>query len=737
MFVTQGPLDPESRLFVGRSAELTLMEAWLVSVRCVGAVLGARQTGKTSLLLKLRHLLKGKYACVFVDLEAVTGAELPECIAYIASEILGQLGEQLGAADIALPKTSNEFLAFLDTCARAVKSVRIVVLLDEIGSLPPPVSLRLTSAIRAVFTTRYVKPEFARYVFVVAGATDALDVTASRNSPLKNVAETLYLDDLSATETDQLVMEMFGEAAPAPHEDLGRILRNWTNGHPYWTQRLGEALHRDIGDITESSVRSVVEHLLDTEDRNLPYVFRALDADQTLREFAGALVAGTPIGFTRANATIARLELIGLLRNDRGYCAIRNRIYQEALHRDPVRHARQPARDFREFQERLSRASDIETLLQSATLHLQNALQSRSVVALIAQPNHTSLVVAATVGLGEVPVAGTRFQASERFLSALTTCCAPTDIEHAPTDADWLVALATALVVPVRVKDSVVAVFCLGSKISGETYGPEAREFASGLGGQAAAAIDRMRLQGLERDAERAWEIQRGLLPAVLPQLGGLQIAGSCQPARVVSGDYYDAFDLSDQVVVICVGDVVGKGMPAALLMANLQAAVKALSCETMNPSRLCEAVNRVIARNVRPGEFITFFYAIVEVASRRLRYTNAGHNPPVLVRGDGAVVRLDVGGPLLGIFPDWVYEEHTLAFEPGDRLVLFTDGVTEVRNAEGEEFGDERVIAVARAALDAPALHRGVIEAVRQFSSGVFHDDVTVLAVTRSFAGA
>src|SRR5262245_45559345 len=120
MFVTQGPLDPESRLFVGRSAELSRMEAWMVSVRCVGAVLGARQTGKTSLLLKLRHHLGGRHACVFIDLEAVAGAELTECIAYIAGEMLAQLGEPPGAADIALPKTTNEFLGFLQKYARVV-----------------------------------------------------------------------------------------------------------------------------------------------------------------------------------------------------------------------------------------------------------------------------------------------------------------------------------------------------------------------------------------------------------------------------------------------------------------------------------------------------------------------------------------------------------------------------------------------------------------------------------------
>src|SRR5262249_31866423 len=151
------------------------------------------------------------------------------------------------------------------------------------------------------------------------------------------------------------------------------------------------------------------------------------------------------------------------------------------------------------------------------------------------------------------------------------------------------------------------------------------------------------------------------LLPRELPVVSGLQIAGSCQPARFVGGDYYDAFKLGDHLVAFCIGDVVGKGMPAALLMANLQAAVKALATETMGPAALCDGVNRLIARNTQPSEFITFFYGCVDIATRRLVYTNAGHNPPILMCSRGEVIRLDQGGPILGVFPDWSYEQSEI----------------------------------------------------------------------------
>jgi len=730
MFVTEGPLHPESRLFVGRSAELRQMEAWLPTVRCVGAVLGARQTGKTSLLLRLRHLLKGKYAFVFIDLEGVAGADLGDSVAYIASEMISQLREQIGQAEFSLPTKPNEFLLFLEQFARAIHSVRVVVLLDEIGALSTDTSFRLTSAIRAVFTSRHVKAEFARYVFVVAGAIDALDVTTGRNSPLKNVAETLYLEDLSAIETTQLVAEMFHDSGSPADSSLSRKLHDWTNGHPYWTQRLAKMVHHDTGQLTDSTLHGAVEQLLRIEDRNLPYIFHALDADRTLRQLATAMVGGTSIAFSRANGAIAKLELIGVLKNDRGRCAIRNRIYREALDREPIRRAVMPARDLRQFTAHLHEVADLETLLQAATLSLQAVVQSRFVVGLSARPLGDGLEVVSSIGPSGA-IAGTRFEPSKAFLSAITTPFSPFTTALLEHEADWFRKLAAAAILSVNLKGSVAALFCIGPKLSGDDYDDEEKAFLSGASQQIGSAIEHLQLRTLEKDVRKAWEIQRDLLPASLPEIDGFQIAGICQPARIVSGDYYDAYQLSSNVVALCVGDVVGKGMPAALLMSNLQATVKALSSESVTPSQLCIAVNRAIARNVSPGEFITFFYALLDTSARTIRYTNAGHNAPIVVRATGEIVRLEVGGPVLGIFPERTYDDHTLPFNAGDRLLLFTDGVTEALNGNREEFGDGRLIDLVRSGLDAETLLRSTLDTLLRFTNGLFHDDVTMLAVT------
>jgi len=729
MFVTEGPVDPESPLFVGRSAELNQMETWLTSVRCVGAVMGARQTGKTSLLLKLRHLLREKYAFVFIDLEAVAGADMAECVEYIASEITAQLPTGRGRQEIRPPEKSHEFQAFLERCARAAPGVRIVVLLDEIGALLPETSLRLTSAIRAVFTNRYVKPELARYVFVIAGATDMLEIATGRNSPLRNVAETLYVGDLAVSDTERLVSEMFGAESPARSGTLVETVHRWTGGHPYWTQRVGEALQREAAGLTDTAVAGAVEQLLLTEDRNLPHVFRALESDQTLTDLVKVLVGGVPIAFTRANRAIARLELIGLLKNERGRCVIRNRIYQEALERRVV--PRVLERDRRRLTQRLLEADDVDTLLQAAAVHIQGTLQNESVLVLRRRATDGCYITACAVGLPPDATAGLQLTTSAASLNTLIAPAEPSGIDVPEDEAGLLTRLNVSLVVPARLKGTTEALFCLGRRTSGDEFDNEDREFLAAIGAQTAVCLDRLRLRMWEHEARDAWLIQKGLLPEKLPTVADFQIAGSLRPARMVGGDYYDAFELGDQTLALCVGDVVGKGMPAALLMASLQSAVRALSSETVSPSHLCGRINQLIARNVASGKFITFFFGVLDLPSRRFTYTNAGHNPPILLRGPGDVVRLCEGGPVLGVFPAQTYVDRTITLEPGNRLLLYTDGVTEAWNERDEEFGDDRLIALLQTCSDAAVLHQQVIDSVTAFSGGDFRDDVTVLAVT------
>ncbi|HTC92514.1 MAG TPA: SpoIIE family protein phosphatase [Terriglobales bacterium] len=244
-----------------------------------------------------------------------------------------------------------------------------------------------------------------------------------------------------------------------------------------------------------------------------------------------------------------------------------------------------------------------------------------------------------------------------------------------------------------------------------------------------------LRLRKQAQEYEEARQIQQALMPKEIPQIAGLEISGSWLPARIVGGDYFDVFKFSATRLGLCIADVSGKGMPAALLMSNLQAVVKGLATENTSPKELLEKVNRVMAGNTTEGKFITLFYAVLDVDRKTLQYTSAGHNPPVLTREDGAQERLEYGGLIVGAFPESVYEQGEIALRPGDRLVMFTDGLSEVTNKSGEEFGEKRLAELARnnRQLSAEALHRCLLDRVTDFSGGEFEDDATILVVAVS----
>jgi len=238
-------------------------------------------------------------------------------------------------------------------------------------------------------------------------------------------------------------------------------------------------------------------------------------------------------------------------------------------------------------------------------------------------------------------------------------------------------------------------------------------------------------LQQQEEELKRAREIQQMLLPNKLPQLPGAQISGAWQPAREVSGDYFDVIQLDEKRVGICVGDVAGKGITAALLMANLQASFRAFATADATPQVVCTKLNKFLCANIATGKFVSFFYAVLDAEKRTLVYENAGHCPGLLIRENGEIESLRGGGAVLGALPDWVYRDYAVQLQPGDKLLLWTDGITEAENAQLEEFGEERLLEAARA-RDATALdtQRAIMQGVTAFCGGNFRDDATLLVL-------
>ncbi len=233
----------------------------------------------------------------------------------------------------------------------------------------------------------------------------------------------------------------------------------------------------------------------------------------------------------------------------------------------------------------------------------------------------------------------------------------------------------------------------------------------------------------LPAELGEAREVQRELLPREFPRIEGVEYAVEWRPKGAVSGDAFELLPTSGGAAV-AIADAIGKGVPAALLMSHLQAAVRALAPASIAPRDLVARVNDVVCDRVAHGRFITFFYASLE--ARTLRYTNAGHPAPIVMHRDGSTLRLSEGGPVLGEFPGRRFDESEISLLPGDRIVFCTDGVLEAENSRGEEFGDEMICVVLREnlALGAEALRAKLMEAVLRHTGGQLKDDATLIVM-------
>jgi sigma-B regulation protein RsbU (phosphoserine phosphatase) len=307
--------------------------------------------------------------------------------------------------------------------------------------------------------------------------------------------------------------------------------------------------------------------------------------------------------------------------------------------------------------------------------------------------------------------------------------------------------LSTELLVPLPGRNRLAGVIALGPKRSEEPYTKTDRQLLQTVASQTGLALENAELlenltteitqrERISREIEIAREVQERLFPQCYPKVAGIDLAGSCRPAQAVGGDYYDFFPLDDGRLALALGDISGKGISAALLMASLRASLRSIaSLQQSDLATLIHHVNNLVYESSTTNRYATFFYAEYDPATSLLTYVNAGHNPPYILRGARAIP-LEATGTVIGLLPDAEYAQATIPMQPGDVLLAFTDGISEAMNHEDEEWGEDCMIATVEQLLSQPdrthsarQLLDCILAGADKFTSGApQHDDMTLL---------
>ncbi len=291
-----------------------------------------------------------------------------------------------------------------------------------------------------------------------------------------------------------------------------------------------------------------------------------------------------------------------------------------------------------------------------------------------------------------------------RSLCSIGKPLRPSEDMNEPALAVDLARKGVKVVLPFQLKGRTSGLLILGERLSGSPYLDSEIDFLSSLCNLAAMAVDNAHLfkeslakQRLEEELSLAHSIQEKLLPREMPSFSGCEIAAFHIPTKQVGGDYFDVIKLSENIVCVAIADVSGKGFPAALLMANLQSAFRALMAAELDLAGITERLNGIVYANTDFDKFITFFVAVYDSSSRRITYVNAGHNYPFLLKADGRIVRLEKGGLILGILQHAPYQTGEEPVQAGDMLYMFTDGVNEALDPDEEQFTEERLEEILR----------------------------------------
>lgn len=307
----------------------------------------------------------------------------------------------------------------------------------------------------------------------------------------------------------------------------------------------------------------------------------------------------------------------------------------------------------------------------------------------------------------------------------------------------WDSSIRTLIAVPMMVKSELHGVLSVYNKKEDLHFTEDDQRLLAIIAAQSAQVVENARLHEkevallkMQDELRLAARIQTELLPHTPPAIAGYEIVGTSIPAQEVGGDYYDFIPIDDHRWAFCIGDVSGKGLPASLLMANLQATLRGQSSLSADPKSCIERSNQLLYQSTSPEKFATVFYAILDHQNHQLWYANAGHEHPYLCCGTSDTKRLNVGGIPLGMLPDFAFQQESVSLDQNTLIVAFSDGVTEAMNAQEEQFGEERVAAIVEQHKHASAheIIDDIVAAVRKHAGSTPQsDDITVVVMRRT----
>jgi phosphoserine phosphatase RsbU/P len=329
------------------------------------------------------------------------------------------------------------------------------------------------------------------------------------------------------------------------------------------------------------------------------------------------------------------------------------------------------------------------------------------------------------------------------LLDALKDVDESLNLQHVGTPEPWqqiMIAAGLRVIVPMQLHAETRGIIAIGEKLMKAEFDQDELEFLYTLGNEAMICLENARLfdemlekQRMEEELEIAREIQQNLLPKRCPDMNGFDISAINIPTQQVGGDYYDCMELSNQRFCLAIADVSGKGIPASLLMANMQASLNATMDVERPLNEIVAKINQMIHKNTGYDKFITFFCSILDTANRQLISVNAGHNPPYLFHPDGSFQVLEKGGLLLGMLPNIRYQQETTTLNSGDWIIMYTDGVSEAKNAADDDFNERRIESTVREHLNSSAeeMRNHIYEGLRAFTLGAPQsDDITMIII-------